>query len=322
MSNTKQNNKMESIIKGKNKFKFNFNWRTLCTPIKEVILSNGSHPVTSVEHSELMEESILPMVKSWSRSNQEVFADFVYADVNVLKSDIQDFIDEPDRVISELDAKLLLHLYLKLIEGMFIPSSEITDTLELELKQQDNGSIQVIPKSKKELGEYINIILISLNDFFESILRGNLLMLSDNGDDYLDNLINLYTIVISSIEKKSFDFVSNAKLDGKKTFYSNLVNEDGSFMTRKIEGQKQEETKEEEVKQEKTSEEEELKKYHNPLLRKVIAEQLKKKGGENKQDLDVDLSNLSTVNSRKEEVASEFDNNNNTAEELPNLERI
>ena len=322
MSNTKQNNKMESIIKGKNKFKFNFNWRTLCTPIKEVILSNGSYPVTSVEHFEIMENIILPMVKGWSIANQDVFNDFIYADVRSLKSDIQDFINEPEKIISELDAKLLLHLYLKLIEGMFIPSSEITEKMELDIKMQDDGSIQAIPKSKKELGEYINIILISLNDFFESVLRGNLMVISDTEEDYLDNIINLYTIIICSIEKKSFDFISDVKLNGKKIFYSNLVNEDGSFMTRKIEGQKQEETKQEtEIKEEKSSEEEELKKYHNPLLRKMVAEQLKKKGGENKQDLDVDLSNLSTTNSRKE-VVTEFESKNNDSEQLPNLERI
>lgn len=321
MSNNIENNKMESTIKGNNKFKFNFNWRTLCTPIKDVILNNGSHPITSIEHSKIMEDTILPMIKGWSRSDQDVFNDFIYSDISTLKSDIQDFIDEPEKVISELDAKLLLHLYLKLIEGMFIPSSEITEKLELDIKVQDGGSVQAIPKRDKELGEYINIILISLNDFFESVLRGNLMVISENKDDYLDNLINLYTIVISSIEKKSFDFVSNAKLDGKKMFYSNLVDEKGNFMTRKIEGQKQEETKKEEVKQEKTSEEEELKKYHNPLLRKMIAEQLKKKGGENKQDLDVDLSNLSTTNSRKE-IISEFESKENDSEQLPNLERV
>ena len=322
MSNATKNERMESVIKGGNKFKYNFNWRTSCTSIKDIILSNGSHPVTSVEHSQLMEDTILPIIKDWHEASRDIFKDFVYNDVRTLKNDIQEYINEPEKVISELDAKLLLHLYLKLIEGMFIPSSEITDTLELEVKTQDDGSLRVVPKSKKELGEYINLIIISLNDFFESVLRGNLLVISENEDDYLDNLINLYTIIICSIEKKSFDFISDVKLNGKKIFYSNLVNEDGSFMTRKIECQKQEETKQEtEIKEEKSSEEDELKKYHNPLLRKMIAEQLKKKGGENKQDLDVDLSNLSTTNSRKE-VVTEFESKNNDSEQLPNLERI
>lgn len=61
-------------------------------------------------------------------------------------------------------------------------------------------------------------------------------MISNDFSDYINNLLNLYAIVIYSLNKKESDFVSNAKIDSKKRFYSSLVGEDGNFLERKIEG--------------------------------------------------------------------------------------
>lgn len=245
MANENKNTTMESVLKrGNYKFKYNFNWRGECLPFKEIILSS-EYPVMSKEYSILIEEVVLPRIRSFTKASLEVFIDLVYDDFFELKKDIQSFIDDRDKILSKMDAMILLHLYVNLALGLFIPESEMTKAVGIKItKKKKRGSHEteeneVAVDSKeleKNLGKYMNVVLVQLNDFFESVKRGYICMISNDFSDYINNLLNLYAIVIYSLNKKESDFVSNAKIDSKKRFYSSLVGEDGNFLERKIEG--------------------------------------------------------------------------------------
>lgn len=195
-------------------------------------------------------------------------------------------VNNPDQEVTKSDFWKVVTLYAVLLGGEILPESELTQKIGVSLNSKNRPNI---PRDT-ENGVIFNKILIILTDFFQSVENG-LFEKMEEKEKFIAE-ISLYGMMINILENKSLvDLVTNATEENKMKHFSNLSTKDGKISSRKIEG------------------------FEN----KDIVEQKQQSSANN--NVEIDLSNISTSNKRKE-VISEFESKNNDSEELPNLERI
>lgn len=191
-------------------------------------------------------------------------------------------VNNPDQEVTKSDFWNIVTLYAILLGSKTLPESEMTQKIGVSLNNKNRPNIP-----NGDNGVTFNKILIILTDFFQSVENGLFNKLEEK-EKFLAE-ISLYGMMINVLENKSLvDLVTNATEENKAKYFSNLSSEDGKISSRKIEGF------------ENKNEEQQSSANNN---------------------VEIDLSNISTVNSRKEAI-SEFESKNNDSEELPNLERV
>ena len=194
-------------------------------------------------------------------------------------------VNNPEKEISKSDFWKVVTLYVVLLGGELLPESEMTQKIGVSLNDKNRPNI---PKDT-EYSVIFNKVLILLTDYFQSVENG-LFEKMEEKDKFLTE-VALYRMMINILENKSLiDLVSNATEEQKIKHFSNLSTEDGKISSRKIEG------------------------FENK-------DEKQGKQSSANDNVEIDLSNISTTNSRKE-VISEFENKNNDSEEVPVLERV
>lgn len=243
------------------------------------------------ENEEKVRANVLAFMKKnfscpvMGRYEKDSFVTCMEEDFNRFHVMLLGLVNNPDQEISKSDFWNIVTLYAILLGDKTLPESEMTQKIGVSLNNKNRPNIP-----NGDNGVIFNKILIILTDFFQSVENGLFNKLEEK-EKFLAE-ISLYGMMINVLENKSLvDLVTNATEENKIKHFSNLSTEDGKISSRKIEG------------------------FEN----KDIVEQKQQSSANN--NVEIDLSNISTVNSRKEAI-SEFESKNNDSEELPNLERI
>lgn len=265
--------------------KFRWNKFYLIKEFRDVLLSSEEEKVVEEKVNEFMDDKFgCPVMGEYEL---ETFRGLINEDFATFRVSLLEIVNNPERKVTQADFWKLTSIYAVLLHEKLLPESEMTQNIGIALG--DNGR-PILPNDMKEkAGIYFNKILVILNEYFESIQKGYLKQIAENDEKLLIMEVAIYSILITVLERKLSDLTSNAKEDNKLKHYSQLTNENGEVINRVIDGFN--------IPENKSS---------TPV---------------NGNNVEVDLSNLSTTNSRKE-VVSEFEANNNESEHLPNLERI
>ena len=265
-----------------------FRWNTfyLNEEFRDVILIQD---FMNTENEEKIKANVLAFMKKnfscpvMGKYEKDSFVTCMEEDFNRFHVMLSGLVNNPDQEVTKSDFWKVVTLYVALLGGEMLPESEMTKKIGVSLNNKNRPNIP-----NGDNGVIFNKILILLTDFFQSVENGLFDKMEDK-EKFLTE-VSLYGMMINVLENKSLvDLVTNATEENKIKHFSNLSTEDGKISSRKIEGF---ENKNEE--------------------QQSFAE---------KDNLEVDLSNLSTTNSRKE-VVSEFESKNNESEQLPNLERV
>lgn len=265
--------------------KFRWNSFYLMEKFRDVILASEDEKIVEEKVNKFMNEKFgCPVMGKYEL---DTFRTLINEDFATFRVSLLDIVNNPERKVAQADFWKLTSIYAVLLHEELLPKSEMTQNIGISLG--DNGR-PILPNDMKEnAGVYFNKILVILNEYFESIQKGYLKQVSENDEKLLVMEVAIYSILITVLERKLSDLISNAKENNKLKHYSQLTNENGEVINRVIDGFNIPENK-----------------LSTPV---------------NGNNVEVDLSNLSTTNSRKE-VVSEFEANNNESEQLPNLERI
>ena len=276
--------KVENVIKTKG-----FRWNTfpLNEEFKKSVLMTD---YMDSKNEEKIKQKVLEfMDKNFScevmgKYTKDSFIMCMEEDFNRFYGILVETTNNPEIEISKSDFWKLVTLYVTLLETKVLPESTMTRDLGVTFNKS-NGRPNLPENFENNIGVLFNKILVLLTDFFQSVDDG-LLNETEEKDAFLSK-VALYYIMINVLENCTLvDLVTNATEEKKIKHYSNISDEFGNFVPRKIEG------------------------FENKELVEV-----------QKPEVEIDLSNLSTNNTRKE-VVSEFEANNNESEQLPNLERI
>ena len=264
---------------------FRWNKFYLMEEFRDILLSSTDEKVVEEKVNEFMNDKFgCPVMGEYEL---DTFRTLIKEDFATFRVSLLDIVNNPERKVTQSDFWKLTSIYAVLLHEELLPKSEMTEKIGISLGS--NGR-PILPNDMKEnAGIYFNKILVILNEYFESIQKGYLKQVSENDEKLLIMEVEIYSILITVLERQLSDLVSNAKEDSKLKHYSQLTDENGEIINRKIDGF--------DIPENKTS------------------------SNSNNNSVEVDLSNLSTTNSRKE-VTSEFESKNNDSEELPNLERI
>ena len=301
-------NKRRSIFENE---KFRFDYYYLHKEFADLIIAN---PNDEDKINDFFEKHFVG-----SRINEieyKKFKELIFEDLHNLDYVMYSLIEDKRKKINKKDSKILSVIYTTLLHYNFIPESEMTRNIGIEIiNSEDNNTPR--PKLKKgtKIEDIINMIIIIIHEFLQSvetILRNT----SDTEEEYDILLLLLYTSLILILRTKENHLVG--KEDKKKVYYSTLVDENGNFVPRDIDEYEDEEDIEEQKEESDESNE------NNTIKERFNFSFMNKKNGKKNIDennVEIDLSNISTSNKRKE-VISEFESKNNDSEELPNLERI
>ena len=263
-----------------------FRWNTfyLMEEFRDVLLSSDDEKVIEEKVNDFMNDKFgCPVMGKYEL---DTFRTLINEDFTTFRVSLLDIVNNPERKVSQSDFWKLTSIYAVLLHEKLLPESEMTENIGIKLG--DNGRPVLPNDMKQNAGVYFNKILVILNEYFESIQKGYLQQVSENDEKLLVMEVAIYSILITVLERQLSDLVTNAKEDNKLKHYSQLTNENGEIINREIDGFIIPENK-----------------PSNPIGNNV----------------EIDLSNLSTNNTRKE-VVSEFEASNNESEQLPNLERI
>lgn len=243
------------------------------------------------ENEEKVRANVLAFMKKnfscpvMGKYEKDSFVTCMEEDFNRFHVMLLGLVNNPDQEVTKSDFWKVVNLYAVLLGGEILPESEMTKKIGVSLNNKNRPSIP-----NGDNGVIFNKILILLTDFFQSVENGLFNKLEDKEKSLAE--ISLYGMMINVLENKSLvDLVTNATEENKAKHFSNLSTEDGKISSRKIEG------------------------FEN----NDVVEQKQQSSANN--NVEIDLSNISTVNSRKEAI-SEFESKNNDSEELPNLEKI
>ena len=265
--------------------KFRWNKFYLMEEFRDILLSSDDEKVVEEKVNEFMNEKFgCPVMGEYEL---DTFRTLINEDFATFRVSLLEIVNNPERKITQADFWKLTSIYAVLLHEKLLPESEMTKNIGISLG--DNGRPILPNDMKQNAGVYFNKILVILNEYFESIQKGYLNQVSENDEELLIMEVAIYSILITVLERKLSDLVSNAKEDNKLKHYSQLTNENGEIVNREIDG------------------------FNIP--------ENKPSTPSNTNNVEIDLSNLSTNNTRKE-VVSEFEANNNDSEQLPNLERI
>lgn len=243
------------------------------------------------ENDEKVRANVLAFMKKnfscpvMGRYEKDSFVTCMEEDFNRFHVMLLGLVNDSDQEVTKSDFWNIVTLYAILLGSKTLPESEMTQKIGVSLNNKNRPNIP-----NGDNGVTFNKILIILTDFFQSVENGLFNKLEEK-EKFLAE-ISLYGMMINVLENKSLvDLVTNATEENKMKHFSNLSTEDGKISSRKIEG------------------------FEN----KDIVEQKQQSSANN--NVEIDLSNISTTNSRKEAI-SEFESKNNDSEELPNLERV
>lgn len=243
------------------------------------------------ENDEKVRANVLAFMKKnfscpvMGRYEKDSFVTCMEEDFNRFHVMLLGLVNDSDQEVTKSDFWNIVTLYAILLGSKTLPESEMTQKIGVSLNNKNRPNIP-----NGDNGVTFNKILIILTDFFQSVESG-LFEKMEEKEKFLAE-ISLYGMMINVLENKSLvDLVTNATEENKMKHFSNLSTEDGKISSRKIEG------------------------FEN----KDIVEQKQQSSANN--NVEIDLSNISTTNSRKEAI-SEFESKNNDSEELPNLERV
>lgn len=293
-------NKRKSIFEGE---KFRFDYYYLHKEFADLIIAN---PNDEDKINDFFEKKF-----TGSRINKieyKKFKELIFEDLHNLDYIFYSLIENKRKKINKKDSKILSVIYATLLHYNFIPESEMTRNIGIEIINSDeNNTHRPKLKTGTKIEDIINMVIIVIHEFLQStetVLRN----MSDTEEEYDVLLILLYTSLILILRTKENHLVG--KVDKKKAYYSTLVDENGNFVPRVIDEYEDEEQSEE-LKVNETKD-----KFNFSFMNKKDG---KKNIGEN--SVEIDLSNISTSNKRKE-VISEFESKDNDSEELPNLEKI
>ena len=267
-----------------------FRWNTfyLNEEFRDAILLQA---FMNSENNEKVKANVLAfMEKNFScpvmgKYEKDSFVTCMEEDFNRFHVMLLGLVNDSDQEVTKSDFWNIVTLYAILLGGEMIPDSEMTQKIGVSLNSKNRPNIP-----NGDNGVIFNKILIILTDFFQSVENG-LFEKMEEREKFLAE-VALYGMMINVLENKSLvDLVTNATEENKTKHFSNLSTEDGKISSRKIEG------------------------FEN----KDIVEQKQQSSANN--NVEIDLSNISTTNSRKEAI-SEFESKNKDSEELPNLEKI
>ena len=286
-----ENEKKEESATAETTIKTNsFRWNTfyLNEEFRDSILIQD---FMNSENEEKIKANVLAFMKKnfscpvMGKYEKDSFVTCMEEDFNRFHVMLLGLVNNPDQEVTKSDFWKVVTLYAVLLGGEMLPESEMTKKIGVNLNSKNRPNIP-----NGDNGVIFNKILIILTDFFQSVENGMFDKLEEK-EKFLAE-ISLYGMMINVLENKSLvDLVTNATEENKMKHFSNLSTEDGKISSRKIEG------------------------FEN----KDIVEQKQQSSANN--NVEIDLSNISTSNKRKE-VISEFESKNNDSEELPNLERI
>lgn len=270
---------------------------------KGITESNLLHSDIDKETEEKLEKDIQEFLenKVIEDGMTKQFMSCLLEDLFSIEDIVKHWIKNPEKEVSETDLFLVLSLVVGLQEVSIIKN-------DLDIKVE----------FKKEAGVAFNKSLILLSDLFQSIRNGYFVTMT-KGDD--DELLAIYTIiygiVLTVLHSEKQDFINNTNEQSLK-HHESLIGDDGKVKSRSF-------VTETEIKEETTESSEDINNKEDEEtegkrikfnLRKLLNHQ-----DDEDVSIDVDLSNISTTNSRKE-VVSEFESKENDSEQLPNLERI
>ena len=307
-------NKRRSIFEGE---KFRFDYYYLHKEFADLIISN---PNDEDKINNFIEKNF-----TGSRINEieyKKFKELIFEDLHNLDYIFYSLIEDKRKKINKKDSKILSVIYATLLHYNFIPESEMTRNIGIEIINSDENNTPR-PKLKKgtKIEDIINMIIIVIHEFLQSV-ETVLRNMSNTEEEYDVLLILLYISLILILRTKENHLTGKA--DKKKVYYSTLVNENGNFIRRDID--EYEDDSEATTEQSEETEETDEAKV-NKMKGKLNFSFMNKKNGKKNidgndaEDVEIDLSNISTSNKRKE-VISEFESKDNDSEELPNLERI
>lgn len=225
------------------------------------------------------------------------FISCLLEDLFSIEDIVKHWIKNPEKEVSKTDMFLVLSLVVGLQEVSIIKN-------DLDIKAA----------FKKEPGIAFNKSLILLSDLFQSIRNGFFVSESKGDDNVLLAIYSIiYGIVLMVLNSEKQDFVNNTN----ERHHKSLIDDNGEIKSRVF----IEETKEENTKDLEETEVINDKEEETGGKIKFNFRHLNSQDNKNKNNVEIDLSNISTSNKRKE-VISEFESKNNDSEELPNLERI
>ena len=309
--NEKNMEKRRSIFEGEN---FRFECYYLHKEFADLIIEN---PNDEDKINYFFEKEF-----TGSRINEieyKKFKELIFEDLHNLDYILYSLIEDKRKKINKKDSKILSVMYATLLHYKFIPESEMTRNIGIEIINSDDNNTPR-PKLKKgtKIEDTINMIIIVIHEFLQSV-EDVLRNMSDTEEEYDILLLLLYTSLILILRTKENHLVG--KVDKKKTYYSTLVDENGNFVPRVID--EYENDSEQTTEQSEETEETDEAKVNKMKGKSNFSFMNKKNGKKNidGNDVEIDLSNISTSNKRKE-VISEFESKDNDSEELPNLERI
>lgn len=283
---TEESSKMVAVEPAINNLKFRWNRFYLMEEFRDILLSSDDEKVVEDKVNEFMNNKFGDSVMG--EYELDTFRTLIKEDFATFRVSLLEIINNSERKVTQSDFWKLTSIYAVLIHEELLPKSEMTENIGISLGS--NGRPVLPNDMKQNAGIYFNKILVILNEYFESIQKGYLKQISENDEKLLVMELEIYSILITVLERKLSDLVSNAKEDNKLKHYSQLTDENGEIINREIDGFNIPENK-----------------PSNPII--------------NNNNVEIDLSNISTSNTRKE-VASEFEAKNNDSEELPNLERV
>lgn len=266
-----------------NNLKFRWNRFYLMEEFRDVLMSSDDKNVVEEKVNEFMNDKFgCPVMGEFEL---DTFRTLINEDFATFRMSLLEMVNNPERKVTQSDFWKLTSIYAVLLHEELLPKSEMTRNIGISLGS--NGR-PVLPNDMNEnAGIYFNKILVILNEYFESIQKGYLKQVSEDDEKLLIMEVEIYSILITVLERQLSDLVSNAKEDNKLKHYSQLTDENGEIVNRNIDG------------------------FDIPENKTSISN----------NNVEIDLSNISTSNTRKE-VVSEFESKNNDSEELPNLERI
>lgn len=301
-------NKRRSIFEGE---KFRFDYYYLHKDFADLIISN---PNDEDKINDFFEKKFTG--SRIKKIEYKKFKELIFEDLHNLDFVISSLIEDKQKKINKKDSKILSVIYATLLHYNFIPESEMTRNIGIEIKNSDENNT-CRPKLKKgtKIEDIINMILIVIHEFLQSV-EAVLRNMSNTEEEYDVLLILLYTSLIITFRTKENHLTGKA--DKKKVYYSELVDENGNFIPRNID---EYEDEEEAIEEQKEETEESKESTMKGKLNFSFMNKKNEKKNIDENNLEVDLSNLSTTNSRKE-VVSEFESKDNDSEQLPNLERI
>ena len=263
--------------------------------------SNLLHSDINKETEEKLEKDVQEFLEKKVLDNDmtKQFISCILEDLFSIEDVINHWIKNPEKEVSKTDMFLVLSLVVGLQKVTIIKN-------DLNIKEE----------MKKDSGVTFNKALILLSDLFQSIRNGFFVSEAKGDDNVLLAIYSIiYGIVLMVLNSEKQDFINNTN----ETHHKSLIDDNGKIKSRSFILETKEETKEEATEH---SEDGNINNEEETGGRiKFNLRQLKSQVDKNDDSINVDLSNISTNNTRKE-VISEFESKNNDSEELPNLERL